>query len=112
MFVRRTNTGRIVYDRKKHPFKWADAHRIVRGLEIPEPWDENYLKEYWQLVQTARTTLEALSLAGLAQFEEVLDLTAAGLAAAAGDTTGILRGLLASIFDFSKVLISWWERSG
>lgn len=28
-----TNTGRIVYDRPKHSFSWADVLRIMRSLE-------------------------------------------------------------------------------
>lgn len=31
-----TRKGRVVYDRKKHPFTWCDARRILRSLDEPE----------------------------------------------------------------------------
>ena len=109
-WAKRTNTGRVVYDRKKHPFKWSDARRITRSLPIPEPYDENYIKEYWNLVQTTRTCLAALSLAGLAQFEEVLDTAVTAVGVVSGSPRAIFRGLLDSMFDFSKILILAWEK--
>lgn len=34
-----TRLGRVVYDRKPHPFSWKDALRIVRKIPQPGLWE-------------------------------------------------------------------------
>jgi hypothetical protein len=39
--MHRTNTGRVVYDRKKHPFNLRDVHRIVRSIFLDSELDDH-----------------------------------------------------------------------
>lgn len=39
MGYRWTSTGRVVYDRKTHFFRWTDAKRIIDKIEAPRFFD-------------------------------------------------------------------------
>ena len=42
----RTKTGRVIYDRKKHPFSWRDVLRILYQV----PMDDDQWRRWWLLV--------------------------------------------------------------
>lgn len=43
-WTHRTKTGRIIYDRKPHAFRWRDVLRILDPLPVPDGEDD---QSYW-----------------------------------------------------------------
>lgn len=46
----RTKTGRVVYEREKHPFTWRDVLRIINQLEAPEKDEKEYQNFLWAVI--------------------------------------------------------------
>lgn len=55
-----TKTGRVVYDRKRHPFKWCDLARISRDMPPLDPLEpEKYIKNWVCLEITSLNLMRA-----------------------------------------------------
>jgi hypothetical protein len=68
MFLRRTNTGRVVYERDRHDFRISDASRIVSKLELSEPGTSRWAKDALALLDlkdSVDTLFENLDFVGL-----------------------------------------------
>lgn len=96
----KTKSGRVVYDRKEHPFTAKDLERIGRKLvaEVQKPNAEP--KIVWALIKVMQTITEELLAAILGPW---------GLAGLANEVREVLEDFISSIlkvaeeFDFVDV---------
>lgn len=68
MFLKRTNTGKIVYERKKHDFKWRDSDRITSSMYVPRWVNEDFIEEAWAMEKTAFNAISKVNLIGMGSF--------------------------------------------
>lgn len=107
----KTNRGRVVYDRKKHPFSWRDAARITRQIPFPQGDPETFVKEFYFLNQTLRNVLAQNVFMGLDALEEIWDAAGVVGAAAGGNPIGaVFKGVLNELFDFTQIIYRWWQK--
>jgi hypothetical protein len=106
-----TRTGRVVYDRKTHPFSWRDVRRIANQLEAPDPFDDRFFIDFWSLFVTqtilARKQAEVQISWAARAVEELGDAaTKAAVAAIAGPTAA----MFFEYFESAADLIEWQSK--
>jgi hypothetical protein len=98
----------VVYDRKKHYFKWKDVNRIAGNLPIPSFNDERYFEESLEMLELAQklTDSAAFSMARDAQAfatqpQEYLSRLGEFIAKKAESETLFIRAIdsIAELFD-------------
>lgn len=75
-YWKKTQAGRIVYDRKPTLFKYRDIHRIAQKLE-PPVWLED-ISEYVYLIRTLGILHGKLAEAGFLGFQQAVEGLEAG----------------------------------